>query len=94
MKAGGGGGKRETDKRRKLGDEIGEREQFFRRGTNLSNLLFASRLGGLSERVVVRLDDQEIGRLRVDHQLTGRVIEGRGHLVEDHTQFLQRQNPV
>ena len=62
--------------------------------TNLSNLLFASGLGGLSEGVVVRLNDQEIGRWRVDRQLTGRVIEGRGHLVEDHTQFLQRQNPV
>ena len=30
----------------------------------------------------------------MDHQLAGSVLKGCGHLIEDHTQFLQRENPA
>ena len=53
--------------------------------TNLGNLLFACGLGrvGEGEGVVVCLYDEEVGRGRVHRQFTRRVLEGRGHLVED-----------
>ena len=61
---------------------------------HLSYLLLAGNLGGLGEGVVVGLYEDQVGGRRVNRQLPRGVLKGRGHLVEDHTQFLQRQDPA
>lgn len=60
---------------------------------HLGHLLLALGLSGLGVGVVVRLDQDKVVGLRVDHKLAGRVLQGEGHLVEDRAQFLQSQNP-
>ncbi len=62
--------------------------------TCLSHLLLPVSLGGLSEGCVVRFHDDQVASRRMNHQFPRGVLQGRGHLVEDHTQFLQRQDPV
>lgn len=50
-------------------------QQLNRATPHLSHLLLALVLGVLSVRVVVRLDDEEVGRLRVDDEATGRILQ-------------------
>lgn len=59
----------------------------------LRHLLLPLCLGGLRVSVVVRLDEDEVVCLGVDHEFPGRALQWEGHLVEDRSQLLQRQDP-
>ena len=58
----------------------------------LSHLLLSLSFGCLSVGIVVRLDQNKVVRLRVDHKFPGSVLQRKGHLIEDRSQFLQSQD--
>lgn len=48
--------------------------------------------GGLGVGIVVGLDQNEVVGLWVDYKFPGGVLQRKGHLVEDSSQFLQSQD--
>lgn len=60
----------------------------------LGHLLLPLSFGCLSVGIVVSLYQNEVVGLWVDDKFPGSVLQRKGHLVEDGSQFLQGQNPV
>lgn len=58
----------------------------------LSHLLLSLSFGCLSVGIVVSLDQNEVVGLWVDDKFPGSVLQRKGHLVEDSSQFLQSQD--